>query len=276
MMAIIIGSYTPTPSETPTASKIPTASKTPQISPSLTPLPSAQVVALVINGVVSYTQNTNLPYQPMELGAPVSSEQRLTIRTSANSNAKLRLSDGSFLYLGQDTNLVIESVSDPAVITNTVLSLEQGMLLVETQNLSVKTTAGQSADIIGGLMGVQFLPTDTQFRVGCLEGSCTASMPDQIPIVLTVGQDITSKDWVIAPTDCVFWKSLASERVKCEETPTPETTSTPEITVTPTGYASQAPVPTSYKAPTVTPTKAKPKATKTSPPKPTNTPGEHP
>jgi serine/threonine protein phosphatase PrpC len=275
IMAKIIGSYTPTPSETPTASKIPTASKTPQISPSLTLLPSAQVVALVINGVVSYTQNTNLPYQPMELGEPVSSEQGLTIRTSANSNVKLRLSDGSFLYLGQDTNLVIESLADPAAIENTVLSLEQGMLLVETQNLSVKTPAGQSAGILGGLMGVQFLPTDMQFRVGCLEGSCTVSKPDQIPIVLKMGQDITSKDWVVASTDCQFWKSLASERVKCKETPTPETTSTLEITATPTGYASKVPVSTSYKG-SPTPTKVKPKATKTSPPKPTNTPGEHP
>jgi len=256
-MAQSIGSRTPTPSETSTPSETPTPSFTPTLSPTLTPQPSAKVVALEINGVISYTLASSDAYQPLIKDVPVDVQPGLSIRTANNGKAKLSFSDNSILYIGQDTSLVIKSIAGPATGGSTVFTLDKGMLLVETTgHATIDTSTGHSAGVVSGLMGVRYNVGDVPFHVDCLEGSCTVSIPDQMPITLSSGRGIGTADGINAPAECALWIDLAGERVKCEQTPTPE------ITLTPTETSTGAPLPTNIKIPTKTYTQ-KPKPQKT-------------
>jgi serine/threonine protein kinase len=245
--------------KSPTAAPTQPDTLTPTPSPSLTLQPSAQVVILA--GFVEYTQNPNETFLPLELGVPISWQHELTIRTKTNSKAKLRLSDGSFLYLDQDTSLVIESIAHPAAGVPIELKLTKGTLLVQAERMLVNTLTGQTAEIDGGLIGVLYKADAVLFRVDCLEGSCKANEPDRSSIILSVGQSIGSEDWVIVPVDCAIWDALSGESNICVKTPTPENNLTPTIS------PSHTPTNTVFIKPISTPTRTrKPK---------TNTPDPH-
>jgi serine/threonine protein phosphatase PrpC len=258
---IIMSSYTPTPSSTSQASSTLTPSNTPTPSPSPTPSLTVQpsdVILQEILGTIEYADNPDGTYQSLDINVNVPIQKGFSIHTLADSKAKLLLSDGSFLYLGPETNLALEYLTEPTTGGNTVIRLDQGLLLVDSQGLTVNTQTGQSAAGNGILMGVSTNPNDMSFHVDCLEGNCTVNATDQVPTTLAEGEGI-GVDWQIAPAECAAWKKLGGDRVPCVETPTPEATLTP--TETPTG----APLATNVRIPTATDTEkpTKPKNTRT-------------
>jgi len=259
LLAVSTATFTSTPPKkfSPTATEFLPATYTPTPIPSLTPKLSIQFIALEMAGVVEYTVDSMGTFQPLGLKVPVACQPGLTIRTASNGKAKIRLSDGSFLYLIQGTNMIVESIIDTAAGGDTVLTLNQGGLLVESGSLTVNTLAGQAAEIDGGLMGVRYSISGGPFRVDCLEGSCRVNVPDRAPIVLSTGKSIGSTSWEIGPAECVFWEALSSGLIKCEKTPTPEFTLTPSATSTDT------PTNTVYIKPPSSPTRTKKSKTNT-------------
>ena len=270
---------TPTPNRTPT----PTPTPTPTLTPS-PEFPSGSATILRMQGQMS-VQVTGHPPQVAEPGLTIPASGEPVVITSGI--AELELSDGTQVFLGENTTVTLVSVAGPSGL-DTVIQMQQGNLLVGAAQLTIRASTAETdnpfqAQLTHGWMGVTYQPAadlpsaGSQFLVDCLSGACLVG-----DLALSGGQRGGLIDSILrGPEDAQydFWQALNLFEV-LPFTPTLATTSTPTPSLTPTHLAIPSVPPTL--APTKTPKEEpanppapptpKPTATSTSVPVATDTP----
>jgi protein phosphatase len=263
-LALAISKVRP-PKPTPTATTflaISTSIPTFTLAPTMPPRGIATVIE--VEGAVYYTlpDTTGGLVKP---GWEVPDTREIALRSGGDGKLVLELRDGSWVYLGTNTGVVVEKMAGPGSESDkTVLLLEKGNVLVKSPNLEVRAEAedGFSAQARGALMGVIYEPTYEQFDVDCLRGECLALIAGR-PIDLEEGQGTgwDANGEVGGARHYEVWAALGGADVPAP-TPTPEITPTPLPTETPTA----PPKPTKvFIPPTATDTREPPR-------RPTDTP----
>lgn len=195
--------------------------------------------ALVVDvqGEVKYETPTETTVSA-EAGETIPGAAGTRIFTAADSQATLQLSDGSTVFLGENTSIELTSIADtPGGLTT--LTQVKGTLLVDSHNLLVLADGRAfQAETTGTVMGVHFEPINGYFMVDCLEGTCLVGNSLQLTSGQRAGYEEGSLMDDAVDADYDLWNDLGGEIV-----PTP--------TITPTMTAS--PTPTETLVPTATP-----------------------
>ncbi len=233
---------------TPTLTASPTETQTPPPPSTSTPLPptpfpfgSAEV--LQVQGLVSIQIGNQAP----QLAFPnmlIPADAQTVITTGGT--VTLQLSDGTHLYLGENTTLTLLSVAETPG-SQTSLRLEKGTLLFGRGQVVVQTDQPAFyAEVISGWMGVVYDPTLGQFFADCLSGACLVS-----DLALTEGQRGGFENGVLgAPLPAQYepWMTWGGAEVP-----------TPTVLETGSGTPTETPTLTPTRSvvilPTITPTK---------------------
>jgi hypothetical protein len=256
---------TPTLTQTPT--QTPTRTRTPTPSPEF---PSGSATILQMKGQIS-VQVTGQPPQFAEPGLtiPVSGE----IAFITNGIAELELSDGTRVFLGENTTVTLVSVAGTSGL-DTVIQIQQGSILVGAALLTISASTAETgaeighpfqAQVTGGWMGVTYQPETGQFLVDCLSAACQVG-----DLALRGGQRGGFTDSILGePEDAQydFWRALSLFEVPPTATLAPTSTPTPTHTPTPLAGTSVPPL-----APTATPKEEPPNPPASPTPKPMDTP----
>lgn len=265
---------TPTFTQTPT--QIPTRTQTLTPTPEF---PSGSATILQMQGRMR-VQVTGQPPQYVEPGLtiPASSEPMFI----TNRLAELELSDGTRIFLGENTTITLVSVVG-ATSPDTVIQIQQGSLLVGATQLTIRASTAETdnplqAQVAGGWMGVIYQPAADRFFVDCLSGTCQVGV-----LVLYRGQRVGITGSILGEPENAqhdFWQALVLFEIPPTPTLAPTSTPTPSLTLTPTHLAITSDPPTLV--PTETPKEEptnppppptpKPTATSTSVPVATDTP----
>lgn len=222
-------------SHTVTAADTPTFT----LSPPKVDLSMGSVQLLDIQGDVRYETPADSPVTA-EGGETIPAAGGTRIFTAAGSQVKLELSDGSTVFLGENTSIELTSIADePDAFTT--LTQVRGILLVDSDNLMVLANQRAfQAQATGTLMGVHYEPINGSFMVDCLEGTCLVGESLQ----LTSGQRAGYEEGILSvkvrESDYDLWSALGWELVP---TPTiiPTMTTTPTLTETLTPTATPFP-----------------------------------
>lgn len=194
---------------------------------------SGQVLSQTSGGWVSLTQGNYI-----EVG------ESSYIKSDLDGIAVLDLNDGSRIFVGPDTGLVLTSVADPATQTrDTVLTLQNGKLIVVVllragNTFSVVTLDGRIAKVDGSIMGVQLEPN--RFIVDCFEGHC--SIGTNVSSQGLMGEQYSWLDGQVfgeikSPSRCDEWYTLFGGNEVLTQIgiclpPTPTPTNTPNVEAT--------------------------------------------
>jgi len=165
--------------------------------PTIPPLPSGVAFVSDFHGEAVIEAPGSPPRQlrPEEI---IAARGGLLLRTlGADSSIRLGLADQSIVYLGPNSEIELIAIADGSRVQETVLILTHGVLLSSADpmmNLSfvVRTPDGQSARILGSVMGVLFDDRLRRLDVDCFSGHCqvgTEALGD-LPRVLSPGEHV--------------------------------------------------------------------------------------
>jgi hypothetical protein len=197
---------------------------------------------------------------------------------TTDAPAKLALNDGTIIYLDAETSVYLTLLAQQGDAESyTILTIDQGNLLVLARRLQVDTVGGlYQAMVQDGVMGVAFFQAAASFQVDCLGGACQiTSRAQTAPIVLGVGsrrgfERLIPSDPAAAQYDP--WMLLGGLDV-------PRPSATPTLTPTNTPTRTLTPMPTPRPTATIFIPPVRPSATErpdhpapTPPPPPTSTP----
>lgn len=248
------------PYATPTLTPSSTATSTPMVLPTLTlpPLPTPSITLSPTDDPASYAIVETMSGETSALtGAHLVVGQVLEVGNGEGSFLQVSLPDGSILYLGEGTRVVLTEMG----VSQTSVALEEGTLLLSGQAIRVTTASPNSAArLLGGVMGVTYQPLSKDFWVDCLDGACTVGEGDQLTTLMGGQRTGLFQGTLTVPEEADYgpWLALGQTWV-----PTPTLTFTP----TPTFTATATPRPT-IKVPTPTPTRKPTKEQKEEEPPP--------
>ncbi|MAU00245.1 MAG: hypothetical protein CL608_24155 [Anaerolineaceae bacterium] len=165
---------------------------------------------------------------------------------SSNEPVRLLLPNLVSIILDTNTSLWIESAAVDD--TETVLRLEEGRLLIESQTSSVRVyhEAGFQAEMMVGTVGVAYVEDSARWEVDCLLGACQLGPDEKAePFDLAEGQySAILPDAVIttpSPARYNAYTNLASNIPQPSSTPTD--TPVPVSATTPTSAATWTSLP---------------------------------
>lgn len=200
---------------------------------------------------------------------PISKDVRLW---TTSGTVKLRLEDGSIIYVGQNTTLYPNWVATmSAGRDQTELTLEKGEVFAIAESLLFRSKSGDfQAVMFNAKMGIIYDPPLGKFVVDCLEGACQVNKGSDL-VNLKAGRQGGFKEGLKLPeygAQYDMWRDLGGNDVPAP-TPTPTMTSTSTASPTPTVTE------TRENAPTIKPTEKPGGGSSPQPPKPP-TPTEPP
>ncbi|MCA9920343.1 MAG: hypothetical protein KC445_20445, partial [Anaerolineales bacterium] len=163
-----------------------------------------------------------------------------------SSSEPVRLLLPNLVSIILDTNSAVWVESAAPGGEETVLRLEQGRVLVETQAASVRVyhEAGQHAEISGGSLGVSFDKATEEWAVDCLAGECQLGLDeDEEQVALAEGlHSIIMADLVMTTPSAARYSAFTNLAQTI-----------PQPSATPTTIPSDTPSPTPAQTATVTP-----------------------
>ena len=95
----------------------------------------------------------------------------------ADSYARLGLADGNIVYIGPDTQIEMLAIADGIDTKNTILVIEEGVVLVTSDSdtmttMIVRSQGGTVARSKSAIMGLIFSPDEQRFDLDCFSGLC--------------------------------------------------------------------------------------------------------
>jgi serine/threonine protein phosphatase PrpC len=203
----------------------------------------------------------------------LTSGQGVRIRTLGDeASLRLDLADQSVLYLGPDSQIELRAIADGSSVSETLVVLERGVVLVLKSEESgfdfvVASPIGIQARAVGSMMGVLIETTPQRFHVDCFHGKC--SIESLTVFELKTGEYLwVSSDGRVGDVDAVRYEvySFAGDLL-------PEPTAVVQITAVKVTASPTHTLGPLFIPPTLTFT---PPPTKTPKPPPTRTPTKIP
>ncbi|NIM94878.1 MAG: SpoIIE family protein phosphatase [Anaerolineales bacterium] len=147
-----------------------------QVQPELPPLPVGFAFLSQLEGMAEL-QTSGGEFHFVEVEDIIPSGQGVHIRTLGEESAlRLDMADGSFLYMGPETQIEFRFIADDTS-SETFIILEHGIVLVSSgeggdRTFAVASPIGITATVSSSLMGVLLDPMEARLHVDCFEGTC--------------------------------------------------------------------------------------------------------
>ena len=224
-----------------------------------TSMPTSTVVAATPTpAVYAVVERTVLaPGQINAGGQEISAAQGVQILPGAETSVattsgslKLSLTDGTLLYLGPNTRIYLTGIAGPGSSTaDTLIRLEEGMLLVVSQKISVTTSREFAANVRAdagaraGVMGIRYISAEARFVVDCLKGECGSNLTS-----LNAGGQGKVEGGAVIPGEAQYgeWQALEAALGGMD---IPAPTAAPSATFEPTPTETPEMTPTVVKKP---------------------------
>ena len=165
---------------------------------------------------------------------------------------ELLLPNFTRIILDANTTVYVETAVDN---DTTRLELQQGRVLVKSDNaVHIYHANGYQADLIAGIIGVEFSAADNRWEVDCLTGMCQLGQEDQAePIELINGQSAQlAEDAELLPVNTQFSRMTLYNNLDASiilPTLTATATATPTATPTPTSSSTPTNTPSGFRGP---------------------------
>lgn len=178
-------------------------------TPTIPPLPSGVAYVSEVVGNAEFQQGSS-GFRPLRAEEIVAAGTGAVLRTlGPDAYIRVGLADQSIMYIGPNSEIELLAIADGSQVRETVIVLRRGIVLASTEagplhTLAVKSPAGDTARLLGSLMGVIFDELLPRFDVDCFHERCEISRQGsgRLPIVLSRGQHAwMDAEGVVSPPD---------------------------------------------------------------------------
>jgi hypothetical protein len=178
-------------------------------TPTIPPLPSGVAYVSEVVGNAEFQQGSS-GFRPLRAEEIVAAGTGAVLRTlGPDAYIRVGLADQSIMYIGPNSEIELLAIADDSQVRETVIVLRRGIVLASTEagplhTLAVKSPAGDTARLLGSLMGVIFDELLPRFDVDCFHERCEISRQGsgRLPIVLSRGQHAwMDAEGVVSPPD---------------------------------------------------------------------------
>jgi hypothetical protein len=213
-------------------------------------------------GVVQVRDSAQAPFNPVNNGFRL--QEQMLLQTREDSRARLDLSTGSIIRIGQLTVFSLQSQNPVSGGGLSEIQVAAGRVwvILNGGSLDVNTPAGL-ASVRGSYMSVWVEPNTNRITICCLEGKC-GFKNNVADVDMTSGQKVVSSNLNVVPpvqkmdqTDVQSWIDNSPESIAMVRqisglvvsstpslTPTSEASPTASLTPSPSPSASPSPSPT--------------------------------